>query len=309
VSLKRSPKRDRRPRTPSLARTDLEPDITPLHRGFAQEVHSPPTDPPKVHLFSLNNVRRNMNLRIWLLLVVGLLTARANPISSYQIWPPYVMAGENVYFGITPKGAVVTGVYTFRVSPDADKGYRAPYPLRFDLPIPVPRGWSGSDAREIVRPRLRFRGREFAPDDHVQFWVEDKLPSSARLAAFYFSLDEAFEGKEVQITIQYTPPFVEGDGADCAMYLPYLPWWEKYEKSMGLRTSSLLVTFEAFDGVQLRLQGSLSQVVQNEPRLIAVRPHHRELVRVEVLRPNNKECAEHRDRASVENQTPLARRR
>src|SRR5580698_6638562 len=92
-----------------------------------------------------------------------------NPVSGYLVHPPHTMVAENVLVGITDQGAVVSGRYRFRVTPDASEHWRGPpYKIAINLPVPIPAGLKHfEDIESLVHPIITIRGTKYYPFNEV----------------------------------------------------------------------------------------------------------------------------------------------
>lgn len=225
----------------------------------------------------------------WLLLgmFLGSLAAEnrlfANPVVGEDVSPPHAIVGEHVLVGIGRNGAVVAGTYRLRVTPHTKRWSSRPYLLALNLPVPVPASIRDAKrATAAVRPVLTCKGARYEPTWH-SFREFPGPPGVARLAVFRFWIRRGDLPDEFEVTIQYEQPVIAHDQKELVFYMPSLPLFARYKKSMRLREESFLVTFESADGSTLRLAWPVRKPIRNEPRAISVRPHHLEVIAVERL--------------------------
>lgn len=210
----------------------------------------------------------------------------ANPISGYLVFPPHTMVAENVLVGVTEKGAVVSGRYRFRVTPDAPEHWGPPpYTLVVQLPVPVPSDLKAfEDIESVAHPVMTISGARYEPMKEVGYHDIPTLPREVKLAVFSFRVERDDLEREFEILLQYDQPVIPVAGKEIVYYVPFLPAFERYQKRMDLRRDSYLITFECDGGTLMRLAAPATQVERLEPRLIAVRPRHGEVIAVERIR-------------------------
>jgi len=226
-------------------------------------------------------------IRLAIVFVLVALGAAANPISGYLVFPPHTMVAENVLVGVTEKGAVVSGRYRFRITPDAPEHWGPPpYTLAVQLPVPIPSSLKKyEDIEAIAHPFLTIGGVKYEPLREVFYYDVPALPREAKLAVFSFRVDREDFQKDIEILLQYDQPIIRADGKEMVYYVPFLPTFEQYRKAMDLRQESYLVTFESFGSTVIRLASPVTQLERSGPHMIAVCPRHREVIAVE-RRPN-----------------------
>lgn len=221
-------------------------------------------------------------LRCAVLCLAIVFVARGNPVAI----PDYLIEAENVLVGVTGKGAIVSGNYHFKWNKkwagdwNGGKGR-----IWFDLPVPVSISAKGGKAiMEDVFPVVVMDGKKYFPKPDVLIWKVDGLPSEVKVAVFSFYIEGENIGEKVQMVIQYNQPVFTIDGKDMVYYIPFLPI--KTEEGLPPNQQALLINFQSFDGVTLKLQTPITTIVQAKPTVISVRPVHREVIGVErVLSP------------------------
>ena len=221
--------------------------------------------------------------RILLAIPFFVAVASANPISGYLVFPPHTMVAENVLVGVAERGAVVTGRYRFRVTPDAPEHWVAPpYTLAVQVPVPIPASLTKFEEIEAeAHPFITLKGVRYEPAAEVFFYDVPSLPRAARLAVFYFRIDREDLEEEFELVVQYHQPVISVDGRDLVYYIPFLPTFETYKKKMGLREDSYLISFEAHGPIDLILASRVLRVERESATFISVRPRHMEVIAIE----------------------------
>jgi len=225
-------------------------------------------------------------LKFAILILATTLTSSANPVAIYD--PPHTMVAENVLIGVTQNGAVVSGRYRFRATPTALEFWGDhKHPFRLLLPVPIPASLKGyDDVESLVHPFITIKGAKYYPEKRMAYLEVPSLPQEAKLAVFDFWIIRDDLEKEFEALIQYDQPIIEVDRKEMVFYVPFLPNYEKYEKEMGLRRDSFLISFESYGGTTLLLAHQVTQTERSKPTLISVRPRHREIIAVERKPPN-----------------------
>lgn len=221
------------------------------------------------------------------LFVVAIVTAippasLANPIPFDYVLPPHTMIGENVLVGIAENGAVVSGHYRFHVTPDATEHGWPPYRLTIQLPVPVPVDWKKYDhIKAAVHPILKIKGENYEPTEELVYYEVPSLPAASLLATFIFTVQREDLSDEFDVDIQYEQPVIKVADKDMVYYVPFLPTYERYAKSMGLRPESYKITFTSIGDAYIRLLSPVTKLEQSEPKLISVEARHKETIAVE----------------------------
>lgn len=231
---------------------------------------------------ALNFVHMKM-LGILTVFLLTTLAVSANPVSGYLSFPAHTMVAENVLVGVTDKGAVVSGRYRFRVTPDAPDVWREPpYTLDVQLPVPVPVSAKNfEDIESMVHPFMTIKGAKYAPEKVLFSFDAPSLPKEAKLAVFYFHVKRDDLENEFELLIQYDQPVVPIGGKEMVYYVPFLPTYERYEKQMNLRKESYLITFESYGSTTLHLAYPVTYPEQTAPQLVSMRPKNKEVIAVE----------------------------
>ena len=222
-------------------------------------------------------------LRLILAFLAATLVSQANPLPGYLIDQPHTMVAENVLVGITEKGAVVSGRYRFRVSPNAHEKWREPpYTLAVSLPVPVPASLKApEDVSSAVQPVLRLKGAKYLPYDDVFYFDLPALPQEVKLAVFSFRIDRTDLEDEFEVEIQYDQPVIAVGDKDLVYYIPFLPNFERFKKQMNLKEDSFLITFESISPATLELVSPVHRIGKANTPTISVRPRHLEIIAVE----------------------------
>jgi len=97
-------------------------------------------------------------------------------------------------------------------------------------------------------------------------------PTRGQLAVFDFWIIRDDLEKEFEALIQYDQPIIEVDRKEMVFLCPVLTNYEKYEKEMGLRRDSFLISFESYGGTTLLLAHQVTQTERSKPTLISVTP-------------------------------------
>jgi len=202
-----------------------------------------------------------------------------NPVAI----PHYVLDAENVLVAVTVKGAVVTGNYHFKWNEEMRKHGQEPYgALWLQLPVPVSNDVKGSDAlKSDVVPVVILNGKKYSPDEQSSTWKLQDLPEGIKVVVFDFWIDEPNLGEKVELKIQYHQPVLKNDGADMVYYIPFLPFVPVNEAKNPLNQERLLINFQSFDDVTFSLRTPHESIVQQTPKIISVRPRHKEIIGVE----------------------------
>jgi hypothetical protein len=212
---------------------------------------------------------------LFLALVAPLL---GNPVVEL----PYTLVAENVLVGVTSEGAVVSGHYRFHAVPNAANTWDLTYPLFINLPVPVPADLDEYGKIEaLVHPVVMIKGRRHFPDKRVSYYRVNLLPRGLKMMVFVYPIERADAGVEVDIHIQYDQPIFTIGGKELVYYLPLIPNFERYRRTMNLDVHSYVINFEGYGGLRLKLASPNSEIVEERPTSVSVLAKDMELVAVE----------------------------
>ncbi|HEY1791392.1 MAG TPA: hypothetical protein VGG34_00625 [Opitutaceae bacterium] len=219
---------------------------------------------------------------LYVFLIFGT-NASGNPVSIYAVDPPHTMVAENVLVGVEGGNAVVFGTYRFQVTPNAREWYRdPPYKVALQLPVPLPDQIRGFEQiGSLVHPVLTIKGVPYFPNKEISSIDTPTLPKGIRLALFSYLIDRSDLGKKFDINIQYDQPMCEVAGKTVLIYVPFLPNFEEYRKSMHLNPHSYVIRFESYGGEKLRLFSTGQDLIQVQPTLISAYARDRQPIIVE----------------------------
>lgn len=213
----------------------------------------------------------------------------AQPVETDWGSSPLCLSRESLLIGVGRELSSVQGDFEFTYVPDLDTQRRTLVHLQFPVVVSA----SVEDFHPLqteIQMNLTVGSASFEPESYSEFTPPElatiaALLEDAKIVLFNFRLPRTIFKTRFNATLSYVQPHHRLHGKDVLIFVPYLPCMPRLENPEVFPKRDFSVSLGALDGLTLERVSGHTDVLEDVPARLTLRPKHLEPIVVTVAEP------------------------